>query len=361
MAMVTIVVATYNRPQSLRYTISSILRQSYKDWVLLVIGDQCSGETADLMTTYDDKRIVYHNLDTRCGEQSGPNSVGFFLAKTKYVAFANHDDIWLQDHLERAVKTMEEEGTEFYCAGAALTTYATDMRTNEQRPVVWEKTPEQRSFEEVYYYSSVLFEPVSAWVVKRSLLTTIGVWRPAAQVFRTPLVDWLLRAWRAGVSYHFSPTATVIYCNAEKRGMTNTSEGGALYSNTTCEGRYWLDKFDAWSSDKVREYIANEEKFVAPYRTWSFFKNAFADKDYAWVFAALLTPDTARVFLETGWDGFEQASKLCGIKRGQTLAGMLAKRTGEALQRHSTWKSVAHNAQRQLEGNQRWRKANYDV
>lgn len=361
MAAVTIVLATYNRPKSLRYTINSVLAQSFEDWVLLVIGDNCSEETDAVLASYDDSRIVYHNLEERCGEQSGPNSIGFFLARSEYVAFVNHDDIWLSDHLAQALQVMEKNKVEFYCSGAALTAYAKDAKLGVKRPVIWEVSPPNRKFKDAYHKSTVLFEPISAWVMKRSLLEKVGVWRPAAQLFRTPLVDWVLRAWRKGVSHHFSNTVTVIYCNAEKRGMVDEGVEKGLYFNGESEGQYWMERFRGLPVEKVRQSIAKEEKLASHSRSWTFFTKPYAGRDFSWVFDGLLTPEIAPIFRKSGWDGYDKACKILGIQRGETLAGMLSKRTGEVLKRYASWQSLAEKAKRDIEANERWLKANRDA
>ena len=84
---VTVIIATYNRPHVLKYAIKTVQNQTFKDWVLYVIGDNCSQSTKDLMDTFDDERIVYYNNPYRFGEQAGGNSIGIGLAKTKYIAF----------------------------------------------------------------------------------------------------------------------------------------------------------------------------------------------------------------------------------------------------------------------------------
>jgi glycosyltransferase involved in cell wall biosynthesis len=59
--MISVVIATHNRPKLLRRAIHSVEQQSYTDWELLVMGDGATAETTALMTEYDDPRIRYHN------------------------------------------------------------------------------------------------------------------------------------------------------------------------------------------------------------------------------------------------------------------------------------------------------------
>ena len=66
--------ATYNRPDVLRYAIESVLWQTYKNWELLVVVDACSESTGQVIKDYNNPKIRYHNFEENFGEQSGPNN-----------------------------------------------------------------------------------------------------------------------------------------------------------------------------------------------------------------------------------------------------------------------------------------------
>src|SRR4051794_15410033 len=117
--VITIVVATYARDAVLVRALESARRQIDHRWTALVVGDCCGPETRDAIRSLGDSRIRYVNLPTRQGEQSRPNSVGMALAVTPLIAFLNQDDLWLEDHLARAVDAIEH-GAEFYAGSAAF-------------------------------------------------------------------------------------------------------------------------------------------------------------------------------------------------------------------------------------------------
>src|SRR5258708_11567416 len=110
---VTVIVATYNRSNILRYAISTVLWQTRADWELLVVGDGCTDDSAEVVAGFDDPRIRYVDLSPRVGDQSGPTNAGIALARGRYVALLNHDDLWFPDHLERALETLERTGADF--------------------------------------------------------------------------------------------------------------------------------------------------------------------------------------------------------------------------------------------------------
>ena len=104
---VSIITATYNRSHVLRLTISSILRSTFQDWALLVIGDACTDDTQQVVESFHDPRIIFHNLPIHVGEQSGPNNEGLRRARGRYLAFLNHDDLWLPNHLSVGLEKLQ--------------------------------------------------------------------------------------------------------------------------------------------------------------------------------------------------------------------------------------------------------------
>src|SRR3712207_6530544 len=96
---VTVVVATYHRPVLLRRALASLLAQSVAEWECLVIGDAVTDDTADVVWSFDDPRLRFHNLPENVGDQSGPNNDGVRRAGAPIIAFLNQDDLWFPDHL----------------------------------------------------------------------------------------------------------------------------------------------------------------------------------------------------------------------------------------------------------------------
>ena len=51
---VSVVIATYDRPLNLSMAIESVLRQSDQNWEIVVIGDHCNPETAEVLAGFGD-------------------------------------------------------------------------------------------------------------------------------------------------------------------------------------------------------------------------------------------------------------------------------------------------------------------
>ncbi len=104
--MLTVVIPTYNRSKFLSEALESVLCQTYKD-INILICDNCSTDnTLDIVKSYSDDRIFYHRHPTNIGMQ---RNWRFALTqpKTRYVALLEDDNLWLPEHLEKAMRTLE--------------------------------------------------------------------------------------------------------------------------------------------------------------------------------------------------------------------------------------------------------------
>lgn len=98
---VSVVIATYNWSSVLRYAVESVLWQTMPDLEVLVVGDGCTDDSADVVASFGDDRVRWHNLPANTGSQSDPNNTGMALARGQWIAYLGHDDVWLPDHLDR--------------------------------------------------------------------------------------------------------------------------------------------------------------------------------------------------------------------------------------------------------------------
>jgi len=183
MPAVSIITATYNRSNVLRYAIQSVRRQSFTDWELIVVGDCCTDDTADVVASFGDPRIRFVNLPRNHGEQSGPNNVGASMAAGHWLAFLNHDDLWFSDHLQTLVGVLETSGADLaYALCAQLAPGGTVH--------MWGHTPGG--------YAIWHAVPASLWVMRRALVDRVGPWTPATRLWNSPSQDWIRRAHASG-------------------------------------------------------------------------------------------------------------------------------------------------------------------
>jgi glycosyltransferase involved in cell wall biosynthesis len=200
---VTVVIQTFNRCNILPYCIGSVLRQTHGDFELLVIGDHCTDDTAAVVARFEDPRVRFVNLPERVGDQSGPNNEGHRLARGRYIAYLNHDDLWLPDHLERTVRALDASGADLVFTLQIEIDPDGHTRINAA-------FPEGR-------FDPVTHPNASTWVFRRDLADRIGPQKTRARVFSYPTREWLWRAHLAGASLRAVTAATVVVISATTR------------------------------------------------------------------------------------------------------------------------------------------------
>lgn len=102
--LVSVIMSAYNHEPFVGEAIESVLGQTYQNIEFLVADDGSSDGTAEVIRKYEDKitRVYYHsdNLGGRGKELLS-------VAKGKYTARMNSDDVWELDKIEKQVRILE--------------------------------------------------------------------------------------------------------------------------------------------------------------------------------------------------------------------------------------------------------------
>lgn len=119
---VTILLSTYNGEKYIKEQIDSILNQTYTNIQLIVRDDGSCDKTVSILKQYEkEKKLVLY-----IGENKGFVSSFFELLKKEqsdYYAFADQDDVWKDDKIERAVNKLEKEDANIpllYCSNYTI-------------------------------------------------------------------------------------------------------------------------------------------------------------------------------------------------------------------------------------------------
>jgi len=194
---VSVITATYNRSELLKWAIRSVLSQTFCDWELIIVGDACTDNTEDVVASFADPRIRFVNRSTSFGEQSGPNNDGFSLANGRFIAYLNHDDLWFPDHLELLVKFLEESSADLV--------YALPLSIDAHNLPFCGITNTELCYDPSH------FAPASLWLLRRELLEELEGWRAAHSIrIRNPSQDFLFRAWKKSKRLLCHPRFTAI-------------------------------------------------------------------------------------------------------------------------------------------------------
>ena len=116
MKLISVIIPTYNSEKFISRTIKSVLKQTHKDWELIIVDDLSKDNTREILKVWQSKddRIHLLLLDENSGGPAHPKNVGIENASGEYIAFLDHDDEWLPEKLERQINFFEDKNHKNY-------------------------------------------------------------------------------------------------------------------------------------------------------------------------------------------------------------------------------------------------------
>ncbi|MEA5599111.1 glycosyltransferase family 2 protein [Rivularia sp. UHCC 0363] len=104
--LVSVIVPVYNRSIYLKEAIQSALNQTYKN-IEIIVSDDCSPESPQaIVESFNDSRIRFRRNEQNLGV-AGNIISSVKVARGKYVASLNDDDIWNENFLEKLVPQLD--------------------------------------------------------------------------------------------------------------------------------------------------------------------------------------------------------------------------------------------------------------
>ena len=109
--MVSIIIPTYNTCVYLEEMIESILKQTYKNWELIIVDDVSEDNTVEMVRGYakNDSRIKILVRERKPKGASTCRNLGIDIANGEYIVFFDSDDLIAYYCLEQRVAFMEKE------------------------------------------------------------------------------------------------------------------------------------------------------------------------------------------------------------------------------------------------------------
>ena len=101
--LVSVVIATYNRPAYLQGAIASVVNGNYRNVEIIVADDLGSDLNRDVAERFSDQRMVYHRNATNLGMAANHIHAFRDLVSGEFVAILNDDDEWEPAFLSQLV------------------------------------------------------------------------------------------------------------------------------------------------------------------------------------------------------------------------------------------------------------------
>jgi len=108
----SVIITTYNRPSQLKSAVESVLHQTITNLELIVVNDG-GAVIEEQLCDFNDNRLKIINRSENGGPAAARNS-GIKIAKGMYISFLDDDDIYLNHHLETALKFLRKGNSVVY-------------------------------------------------------------------------------------------------------------------------------------------------------------------------------------------------------------------------------------------------------
>lgn len=124
MPAVSIVVPCYNAADFIAEALSSVQRQTFRDWECIVVDDCSTDDSASIIKDMaaEDPRIIVLCLEQNGGASAARNA-GFEKATGKWLTLLDADDAYASDRLERLVELAESNDADMVFDNQSIADY----------------------------------------------------------------------------------------------------------------------------------------------------------------------------------------------------------------------------------------------
>ena len=149
MSILTVFTPTYNRAYTLHKCYESLLRQTCKDFIWMIIDDGSYDNTAELVDKWkqNDNGFEIKYIYKENGGMHTAHNVAYENIDTELNICIDSDDYMPDDAVEKVIKYWNEFGNDNYSGIVALDIY-------ENNEVIGNKLPNQKSIKLCDYYSN---------------------------------------------------------------------------------------------------------------------------------------------------------------------------------------------------------------
>ncbi len=211
MPLVSVIIPTYNRSQSLKRAIKSVLAQTFQDYELIIVDDYSSDDTKIIVDDFKDKRIKYIQLSKNTGGALIPRIKGFIASSGKYIAPLDDDDYWYDvSKLELQVRYLEK-----YPKCVLVGTNAIGISQDKEVAVKHcylendNQIREKILYRNWYYHSSVVYRRETLLTVGGYQKVDVGIYNNMVNEYqlwlRMGLVGEFINLPIYGVAYDYMP------------------------------------------------------------------------------------------------------------------------------------------------------------
>ena len=129
--LVSIIIPVYNAEKYIEETIKTIKAQTYKNWEAIFVDDASNDSSREIICKHLSTNIKLIKLEKNLGTAIARNE-GIKIAKGRYLAFLDADDLWDSKKLEKQLEFMQKN--KYYFTYTAYK-YINENNTKQSRKI----------------------------------------------------------------------------------------------------------------------------------------------------------------------------------------------------------------------------------
>jgi glycosyltransferase involved in cell wall biosynthesis len=107
--LASVIIPTHNRAKRVAEAIESVIAQTYPDIQIIVVDDGSTDNTKEIVAAFPEVEYFYQDNQ----RQAAARTAGLRLAKGKYIATLDSDDIWESSFLTKSIECLEKFELDF--------------------------------------------------------------------------------------------------------------------------------------------------------------------------------------------------------------------------------------------------------
>jgi len=234
---VSIIIPVYNAEKYISETIESVRAQTYTDWEIIAVDDGSTDGSTKILKKYEQQlsQQFYVIVQQNSGVSVARNTA-IKVSKGKYIAFLDHDDLWLPKKLEKQVDLLDSNMdlgmvySDFYVINSS--------EKRIKKSILPYSLQRGNIFNELFYQNFIGLLTV---IIRKDILDKVGLFSPKYEIAEE--YDLFLR-----IAEHYPIDFVDLQLAKYRIHDGNDSKNIKLSVEEDLQiMRYWLDKKpDLW-------------------------------------------------------------------------------------------------------------------
>jgi len=164
--IVDIIMPNYNKGKYLRYSIQSIIQQTFKKWRLIILDNNSNDNSKTVLNEFiANKNIEIIKLKRNKGAAFSRN-LGLRFSNSEYIAFLDSDDYWHKEKLEKQLNFMKLNKVDF-----SFTNYTPFLENNGES--IFKKEISPKLFYNYEKFVNDTSISTSSMIIKSKIISNI--------------------------------------------------------------------------------------------------------------------------------------------------------------------------------------------